>query len=255
MGAAESIGAAGRSSRPGMLAAFPAIPALSVGAWLHPTTREMWDAVDLAVFRALNGTLDRPPWWQVTWAVANHRAFDVVPFVITIALMLRHTFGDGARHAVSRGAAIAAAVLAMLIGRKLGTMPMRPIERESPSLVVDGAVRLSEVVPWIDAKDSSGHSFPGDHCLFLIMLTIFFWVSAGRRTGLVFVGITLVFSLPRLVCGAHWLSDDLVGSVAIALPAMGLYLGTPLHGALTRRLEPLAALVLGRWTRSARAAP
>jgi len=35
--------------------------------------------------------------------------------------------------------------------------------------------------------------------------------------------------MPRLIGGAHWLSDILVGSGAIILASSTLYLATPIH--------------------------
>ncbi len=230
-----------------------ALAAALLGTWLCPPTREVWDALDLATFQLLNGNLEGSRPLQVFWAIANHRAFDLLPFVITLWLAKRFVFDDGGRHAASRAALTLAAALTMLVGRKVGTADMFEFDRDSPSLAVEGALRLSQAVPWIDAKDSSRWSYPGDHCMFLVMLTIFFWVVVGRRSGLIFLAITVACSLPRLVSGGHWLTDDLVGSTVIALPTMGIFFGTSLHTGFARALLPLTSRVLARRERRPRA--
>ena len=76
-------------------------------------------------------------------------------------------------------------------------------------------------------KDASGRSFPGDHASVLLLWAIFLSPFArGWRRWLVW-GLTLLFILPRLVSGAHWLSDVLVGGLFLSLIAIGWGLYTP----------------------------
>ena len=79
------------------------------------------------------------------------------------------------------------------------------------------------------------------------MLIFFFWHYGGRRYGLPFVVLTVVFSLPRIVVGAHWLTDDLVGSGFFALLGIGLLFATPLKDTMLAILEPIVRLFLGRF--------
>jgi len=51
--------------------------------------------------------------------------------------------------------------------------------------------------------------------------------------------VALVFTLPRLMSGAHWLSDNLVGSLAIAVFVLTWVLATPLHGVINDAFERL----------------
>jgi membrane-associated phospholipid phosphatase len=231
---------------------FGAAAGLLLGSWFLPPTRAWWDLLDVATFRTLNGSLDGPRAWQVFWAAANHRAADLVPLAFMLWLLARYVFAGTLQQAAQRSALLAAAVCAMLIARQVAEFDAFEVDRNSPTWVLDDPIRLSELVPWIDAKDASRHSFPGDHCLFLTMLAIFTWRAAGWRNGAISAGAAVVFSLPRLVSGAHWLTDDLVGSAAIALLAMGAFFGTPLHAVLAGWFEPLTTWVLARWQRFAR---
>ncbi len=212
---------------------------LLLGSWFFGPTRVVWDRLDLAVFNALNGSLAGPHWWKVFWAMANNRAFDLVPAGITTFVIFAFVRADHGRYSVGRSAAILMLAVFILAVRKIASIDILEVLRSSPSLVIDGAIRLSEEIPWIVTKDHSSKSFPGDHSLVLMMLLPFFWVYAGSAWGIGYSALTVIFSLPRLVSGAHWLTDDLVGSGAIALFSMSLLLATPLHSRMTRALEPL----------------
>ncbi|MBI4878702.1 MAG: hypothetical protein HY812_03455 [Planctomycetes bacterium] len=220
---------------------------LLLGSWLCPSTRIHWEHLDRAAFHLLNGSLDGPGWWQVAWAAANHRLFDLVPAVLTLAIICAFVFAGDRRQMVRRAAAGVAVALFILLVRKLAGLDVLDIHRHSPTRVVSGAIRLSKVVPWISSKDASTQSFLGDHCVCLLMLTGFFWYYGGVAWGLCYAAFTAVFSLPRLVSGAHWLTDDLVGSGSIALASMSLLLATPLHGFFERLLMPAAGRLLRRW--------
>ena len=63
--------------------------------------------------------------------------------------------------------------------------------------------------------------------------------ARGGRLALV-LGITVLFMLPRLVAGAHWVSDDFVGGLLIALLAIGWGYCTPLGAHLAALLQWLA---------------
>jgi membrane-associated phospholipid phosphatase len=106
--------------------------------------------------------------------------------------------------------------------------------RHSPSLVLQPAYRLSELVPEINPKDSSKHSFPGDHALVLFMVSICIWFFAGRERGMLAIGISSLEVFPRLVGGAHWLTDILVGALSTALIATSLTLALPLYALAIR---------------------
>lgn len=237
-----------------VLPVFGAAAAALLGSWLYTPTREWWDALDVATFRLLNDSLEGRPGWQVLWAAANHRAADLVPLTLMLWLLSRWVFGDDGLRAARRSAVLVAAACFMVIGRQVARLEFFDIDRRSPTRVLDDVFRLSELVPWIDAKDGSGHSFPGDHCLFLMMLAIFLWRSAGWHHGLAGGAAVVVFSMPRLVGGAHWLTDDLIGSSVVALLVMGVFYGTPIHRVATGWIEPLTAWALERWQLAARRA-
>ena len=51
--------------------------------------------------------------------------------------------------------------------------------------------------------------------------------------------LAFIFIMPRLVGGAHWLTDGLIGGVVPALVAASWLLATPLGYYMSRMLLPL----------------
>jgi membrane-associated phospholipid phosphatase len=117
-------------------------------------------------------------------------------------------------------------------------------QRESPSLTLEGAVRLGRMFPGLDhavhIKDSSSRSFPGDHASVVFIWAAFLWRSAsGAKRALVAL-LAALFVMPRLVGGAHYLSDVLVGGVVLALLAYAWGLCTPYTARAVAFLERIA---------------
>ena len=57
--------------------------------------------------------------------------------------------------------------------------------------------------------------------------------------------LAAAFMFPRLVSGAHWFTDDFVGSVAIAGFVLSFALATPLHRVMVDGVEKLIKQIRG----------
>jgi membrane-associated phospholipid phosphatase len=76
-------------------------------------------------------------------------------------------------------------------------------------------------------KDSATRSFPGDHASVLLIWAMFMsFFARNWRLLLVWV-MAVIFMLPRLVAGAHWGSDALVGGVFLSLLGLAWACFTP----------------------------
>src|SRR6185369_8486193 len=91
------------------------------------------------------------------------------------------------------------------------------IPRTSPTRVVEDSIRLSEMVPWLHVKDGSARSFPGDHGTTALLFSASYTILAGWRLGIIALLYGAFLCLTRLITGAHWLSDVIVGSGCIAI--------------------------------------
>jgi Kdo2-lipid A phosphotransferase len=202
--------------------------------WYFPPTSRGFEMLDKVVFMALNGTLAQGPAWRNFWAIANHRLFDLVSGALVFIILVPYLwqlFRSGIRVpaytllALGGAVGVGRALLGeLLVLRVLG------YHRASPSLVLSPVYRLSELVPEIHAKDASPWSFPGDHglVLFAVALLLTYQTRGWTRWGAWMAA--LACSLPRLLSGAHWATDILVGSLSIALVTMGWFLGSPFLG-------------------------
>ena len=228
--------------RPVGLLVFQGLALLLLASWWFKDsgTRLLWDQLDQSVFFNLNGSLAEGESWQRFWAIANNRAFDLVSAILVMLLYARFSLAEGGKYLTERIAVFILVFLFTLLMIEISNGTLEELARKSPSLVLEPVYRLTELVPDIKTKDYSGSSFPGDHATVLIMWTGYFWFLAGTRYGLTALLIAILFSMPRVVAGAHWFTDDVVGSGVVALTGLGWLFYTPLCRVGTRRLMSVA---------------
>lgn len=213
------------------LAVWGGLSILLFGSWLLPATREIWDALDVAFFRALNETVTWGQGFAAFWALTGDRLFDVFSALVLAGFYLVVITRGGMkefRHGLAFGAATVVLLgLVIMLQREMISFP-----RYSPSLALDTYHSIQEFVGWSRAKEGSNSSFPGDHATVSMLLTLAWWLAYGWRVGLIAAGLTVIFTLPRLAAGAHWLTDVLVGGGFVTFAVAALFLGTPaLHHA------------------------
>ena len=205
-------------------------------------TRAGWDAVDASIFRLLNGSLALGHTWQQFWAYANWRPLDVLPAVLLMLVFVASIRRD------ERSRQLALWTYLLLVG--LCLIAVKPIAifvvhdmlgyfRASPTLTLDAPLRLSVLVPGIAAKDASPYCFPSDHAFVLMTVMSLFWFLGRRRAAVAASIIAIVFTLPRMVSGAHWATDTLVGGAVMTLVAVGWLFATPLHYHVARLCYPI----------------
>ncbi len=219
----------------GLLAAV-----LLTASWLWPPTRSFWDSMDRSVFTYLNGSIAGNSHQQIFWAITNWRPFDLVGGLAILLIALFWLKRDGGVENFSYNTSELFLFTIFLITFNVTLQMLFEIidySRLSPTKVIENTVRLSQQVPWIETKDSSVDSFPGDHAYVLLSITALFTIRAGVRTGIVAASLFSPFNLPRLVSGAHWATDVLIGSVAMSLFVISLWFATPLGALLTRRVS------------------
>lgn len=202
------------------------------GSWLYvPATRALWDALDLGIFRTLNGSLEHARWWQVVWAVGNNHFFDFLSSLLMTWLAYRYVMAGGEAYINERVCTIL--YIALVIVCTVVTVDKLLIEpnekRASPTMVLENVFMLSEHVTWLTTKDASPNSYPSDHATVLTMVTLMLWHFAGKRTGLVMLAALFIFSFPRLIGGAHWFTDMAAGGLPLSLAAVAVAIYTPIY--------------------------
>lgn len=98
-------------------------------------------------------------------------------------------------------------------------------KRPSPTNYFPQSYRVSQLIG-IDTKDDSSSSFPGDHGMMLLIFAGYMWRFFTLRSFLLAMLIVVVFSLPRIMIGAHWFSDIAVGSLSVVLVGLSWWLLT-----------------------------
>lgn len=227
-----------------LMGAF-AISAVLAMSWFIPGPwRDAWDWLDRSVFYTLNGLLGGSQPMAVFWALANSTAFFLVPIFTFLVLFWQHIVRGGAEERVLERAISFGFMMVYVAAMGCIALFLEPqFGRASPSLVLEPAHRISEMVTWMETKDSSLQSFPGGRGVLTILLSICLVYCFGLRAiwwGLVLVMLAV---LPRIVSGAHWLTDVTVGPLIFALPPLALVFATPLHS----RLVDMKAALLRRW--------
>lgn len=222
-----------------------------IGSWLLPATRGVWDRWDIVVFRTLNNTLQHEA-WQTIWAVGNWRPFDFIPGLLLFVLLILAIRPVESARTWSGWSSLAVLALGIVVTKwlfsELLLNRLLGYHRPSPTMTLENCYRLSELAPWIEAKDASSWCFPGDHGFVLFAVALYLTWRSNRTIATLAWLAAAVFVLPRMAAGAHWSTDILVGSASMAFVCVSLILATPLHDWATGRISNLATRRL--WDRA-----
>lgn len=208
-----------------------------------PKAAVYWQKLDIAFFKFINQSLINRPCWQMFWAAANHKYADWLEdlcILMFFALWIQKSPITLRKVRIVQllFCVLYIACILFFVNRIL-FRDLIQVPRLSPSLVVDNSVMLSEKISWMKIKDTSRASFPGDHATTALLFAASFSYLAGWRFGVpawIYAGFLCV---PRLITGAHWLSDIVVGSGGIALFFLSIAFCTPFASCFTSHLMRL----------------
>lgn len=216
---------------------------LLIGSLFFPPTRYIWDLIDQNLFLLINSWIATNPLSQNIVAILNYKRFDWVHDLVFLTFFIIYVKNAPREKRLYRiaqvlFAVLLAALVILYINKTLLSTTYR-INRDSPSLYFPNCTRLSEKVTWLFVKDYSRCSFPADHgttaCLFIGVIHILM----GARAGLFATLYALFFVSPRLIVGAHWLTDILVGSASIAILALAIGYCTPLAELFVQKITKI----------------
>ncbi|CAI1811346.1 phosphatase PAP2 family protein [Serratia marcescens] len=205
-------------------------------SWFLPANHGGWFTLDSAIFFFFNRHLATDPAFLHLVAITNNRAFDVISL---LAMGLLYLYFYLKQDAAGRRRLVITGVVMLLTAVVLNQLGhLLPVKHPSPTLTFDNIHRVSELTG-IPTKDASSDSFPGDHGMMLIIFSCFMLRYFGRGAFAVALLITLVFSLPRVMIGAHWFTDIAVGSLSVVLVGASWVLMTPCSDWIVERLNHL----------------
>ncbi|BEM38957.1 membrane protein [Serratia marcescens] len=205
-------------------------------SWFLPANHGGWFTLDSAIFFFFNRHLATDPAFLHLVAITNNRAFDVISL---LAMGLLYLYFYLKQDAAGRRRLVITGVVMLLTAVVLNQLGhLLPVKHPSPTLTFDNINRVSALTG-ILTKDASGDSFPGDHGMMLIIFSCFMLRYFGRGAFAVALLITLIFSLPRVMIGAHWFTDIAVGSLSVVLVGASWVLMTPCSDWIIERLNRL----------------
>lgn len=214
---------------------------------IHPLFQPFLKEINHSFFWTINGTLKEPSAWRFFWAFSNHRIYDYIGDVI-VAICIAGHLRNAPKELFSKRLAEALFCLLFMgaITLFFNCLLLRhviQISSLSPSLVYENCVRLSREVTLFSVKDCSKTSFPSDHAITALSFAMSFSVFAKKRWALLGFFYAIMTFSPRLVVGAHWLTDFLVGSLPVCLIYFASVFCTPLHEKILSRLQSLIELI------------
>ena len=180
-------------------------------SWYIPADHGFWFPLDSGLFHFFNQALAKSEAFLWLVAITNNRAFDGCSLLAMGCLMLSFWLKEdktGRRRILIIGLVM---LLTAVIINQLAQHLM-PVKRASPSLFFPNINRVSELLH-IPTKDASKDSFPGDHGMMLLIFAGFMLRYFGKKAFTIALVIVVVFAFPRVMIGAHWLTDIAVGSL------------------------------------------
>ena len=209
-------------------------------SWFHADANSFWPVVDKNVFFTFNHLLGENEAFRYLVAFTNLRFFDVFGFLAMALVFLFHFIKqdkDPRRWMICMGVTM----LLTAVFAKQFNMTF-DFDRPSPTLhftaLGDDVLYVSKLTGW-DAKDWSKSCFPGDHGMCLIIFCVYMLRYFDLKSFLAGFVITVLFSMPRVMSGAHWVSDIAVGAVAVNLIVLSWMLLTPLSDFIISTLMKL----------------
>lgn len=199
-------------------------------SWYIPVNHGFWFPLDSNLFHFFNQGLVKSDAFLWLVAITNNRAFDGFSLLAMGCLMLSYWLKEdvtGRRRILIIGLVM---LLAAVIVNQLAQHLM-PVKRASPSLSFPNIYRVSELLH-IPTKDASKDSFPGDHGMMLLIFSGFMLRYFGKKAFAIALLIVVIFAFPRVMIGAHWLTDIVVGSLSAVLIGLPWVLMTPLSDRL-----------------------
>jgi len=187
-------------------------------SWLAPETGKFWQQWNSSLFYLFNGSLENNKYWSLLWAILNNRLADLIPVIVIFPILLRSNLIFNATEVRQGFVGLCLLMFVMLFFRVMvdKTVKIMGWTGNSPSLELSPFISLEALFPQLSPKDSSGSSFPGDHASVLMLIAIYVLLHRLNRWSLLVAALAIVFMLPRLFSGAHWLTDQVIGGSLIA---------------------------------------
>lgn len=217
-----------------------------MASWLIEPFRSAWLYLDVELFWWFNNSLkEGSETYRYFWALVNMQEFDKIVAILLLGIFVVHGIKSG-RRLWGRHIGIMVAMFFVLgiwtgYGNGTGIGQLLPFERPSATLEFEESFRLAQWSTELKTKDSSADSFPGDHGMILLIVAGFVAYYFSRSFAWFALALAILGTMPRVVAGAHWLTDETVGAVFIALLALSWNFHTPIGEWIVRLSDQLSS--------------
>ncbi len=216
-----------KNLRPARIFLLHGLAALLATSLIWPPGAAIWRALSTASFYGLNGSLLWGQPWALFWALVNTKTFDTIGALLLLIPLLWYLYDEPRTGRIDRLSRVTLLLVAVALMTGISKLLLPEIHYPSPSLVLEPFQSLRVLVPDITSKVESIRSFPGDHAVFVFTYMAICFSLIGGKYALLGLFFAALYVLPRLVSGAHWLSDDIVGGGIAALIAFGWAIHSP----------------------------
>lgn len=208
-------------------------------SWLLPENHGFWFNIDKNIFYFFNNMLTESKAFMYFVSFINLRGFDIIAFIGMLIIFYDYFVKKdikGKRLLFCTG--VAMLLTAVLVKQ---TLSFLPFDRTSPTIFFKETMHMSvnlisDLSGW-NTKCRSSDCFPGDHGIMLLIFASYMWrycdFTAFKKCLIVFI----IFSLPRIMGGAHWFTDVAVGSISTNLLFTSWILLTPFSDKIIAWLE------------------
>lgn len=208
-------------------------------SWFLTMENGFWYTIDREVFFFFNHLVGESSFFLYLVAFVNFRHFDAVAFLFMLLIFLhyyRKMNPEGKRFMFCMGVAMLVSVIFVKLAD--GCLDINRLSASNYFALQGEPVNFVKDMTGWNVKDRSATSFPGDHGMMLLIFTSFMLRYFGKKPFEACTAVFLLFSLPRIMSGAHWVTDILVGSLSIVLVVMSWILLTPASDRFIAWLEP-----------------
>ena len=212
---------------------------LAVISWFVPPTKQLWDLIDEKLFYFFNSFVHTSKIAQNTWAFLNSHIADWLYDVVMAAFVFTYIFKAKGEERKKRAIQVVFltlfTVFCFLYCNRVFFGKIIHPRRISPAGVLPDFFHLSHVITWVKVKEIGTGCFPADHGCTICMFIVGIFHLAGYRGGLLAFLVSLPFMLPRLITGAHWITDIALGSLPMALFNLSWIFYTPIMSQVTEK--------------------
>ncbi len=206
-------------------------------SWFIEPGRQYWLDLDVWVFRYFNdGLKTGSEAWRMLWALTNHRLFDLVSALILGLVFVISGVKQGRQTWARHAAILCVTALVAFLGTRIGHLI--PADRASGTVIFSDVFLLNDWATGFKTKDISYSTFPGDHGMVALIGCGFAFFYLQRCYAFASIIAGLIIVVPRLVGGAHWMSDELVGAGFVGIVVLSWAFCSPLANYLVAKFEP-----------------